>query len=255
MHARHQGLSGGGIIIAVVAVVIIGAGAAYMLSDVWRTKAKGAYKQFAEWTPENIAADPQGYLDFAEEKAKGALQDLKAADIRVNQQIGKLKAQKQESQGAIDAGDNALTELVGLYKAANEVGEGAWPIEWKGEERDQKWTQRQIVRLNREVESKKKLMKHVEAGLKKLETQQIRITEHRDRANEQLEQIATNRGILEVQAISDDLKETLVDMNAMLQTTVAVAGESTSDTFSLSDLAAEAETEVTDAELEAILNR
>ena len=67
--------------IAVIITVVIAAvvGGLYMFSDVFRTKANTQLTQWTEWTPENIAADPVNYLNFAEEQAKATLTKLEAA--------------------------------------------------------------------------------------------------------------------------------------------------------------------------------
>jgi len=61
---RKNGMSLTGIIVLIIVLVAIGVGVMYFTSDVYRTKIETAANQYAHWTPENIAKDPENYLTF-----------------------------------------------------------------------------------------------------------------------------------------------------------------------------------------------
>ena len=107
-----------------VAALLAGA---YFFSDVFSSKVDLAVKQFAEWTPENIAKDPEAYLEFCEQKTEAALEKLNAHDIAIQQSQGRIEKSRQEAQQKIDVGSTALKELKGLYLEAEDSGE--WPVQ------------------------------------------------------------------------------------------------------------------------------
>ena len=63
MHTHRKGGTTQLVIGAVALVVILG-GIIFYLSDPFSTRVKAGYKQFTEWTPENIAKDPVNYLNL-----------------------------------------------------------------------------------------------------------------------------------------------------------------------------------------------
>lgn len=235
-----------GIVLAVVAVLAV----MYFTSDVARTKIRVAADQYAHWTPENIAKDPENYLNFCEQEAEKALLGLKASEISVAQNSGKLQAMVQEATGKIGIGERALTQLKEAYAAAE--ADGKWPVTWEGAARDKDFVKRQIVALARQVEGQRTLKSKIENGLKNLDAQSTRIQEGRAQAQAQLAEIKTSREILKVQKITDDLTERLASIGAVIRTTSAIATESTA-TVSLDQLAASSVATVDESEFEAIM--
>jgi DNA repair exonuclease SbcCD ATPase subunit len=252
MQRNNRGAGVVGIVVGIVLVVVIIGGAAFFLSDVWRTRMKEGYSQFADWTPENIAKDPVNYLNFLEDQATQAMEKLKASDISVKQQRGRLQAMQEDNREKVRTGEKALEELKTEYKTA--VADGSWPLEYMGAERDEDWTKRQIMSFHSEVENKKALLDKLESGLNQLNAQEQKIREQRTQVQNQLSEIRSNREMLKVQAITDDLKDQLIDMKGMLAATVTSV-EDTSATISLDDLAASTATAVDEAKFEEILNQ
>jgi len=95
--------SSGGMRVIVIVLIILAAVIAglYFTSDVYRTRINAAANQYAHWTPENIAKDPENYLNFCEEEANKALLGLKASEISIAQNRGKLDA--MQNVGEVEA--------------------------------------------------------------------------------------------------------------------------------------------------------
>ena len=75
-----------------VLVGAIGAGL-YLWSDPFRAKVDDAVRQGSTWTPENIVADPEGYLSWASGELDRRTQDLgdhrgTSRDVRVRSAPG-----------------------------------------------------------------------------------------------------------------------------------------------------------------------
>jgi hypothetical protein len=249
MHNPERGITAVGALVGVVVLAVLVLGGLYAFSDVFRTKAKSTYRDFAEWTPENIAEDPINYLNFAEEQTKKALKKLKASEISIAQKRSKLEQMEADADRKIRAGNQALVELKGVYNAAEAAG--AWPADWKEQPRTRDWVRKQIVGIHGQVQGQEKLVGKVRSGLKQLEVQQGRVVEQRGQCQIQLTEIATNREMLKVQEITDDLTEQLVSMKGLL-TTIATTSED-EGVIQLDDLAAEAEASVDDTKFDAIM--
>jgi hypothetical protein len=237
--------------IVVVLAVLVGIGAImYFTSDVFSTKVDAGYNQFAHWTPENIAKDPENYLNFCEKQATKALDDLKVNEISLAQTRAKLDSMKEESTRKTAVGEKALAELKDTYQKADAAK--SWPVTWQGQPRDAEALKRQIVLLHKQVTAEKNLQAKLQTGITKMETQVGRIQEARGQAQGQLAEIRGSREILKVQKITDDLTKKLVDFRSAIQTTVSSVAE-TSGVVSLDQLASESVGSVSDAEFDQIM--
>jgi chromosome segregation ATPase len=250
MNPQARGITAvGAVVVVVVLLVVIGA-VMYFTSDVFSTKVDAAVDQFAHWTPENIAKDPENYLNFCEKQANKAIEDLKASEISVAQSRAKLETMRAEAKNKVAVGEKTLAELKELYTKA-EASNG-WPATWQGQPREKDWVRRQIVSLHGQVTSQRALLGKVEAGLNKLDVQVGRVQDGRAKAQEQIAEIKSNREILKVQKLTDDLTSRLVSMKGVLQATVNTAAETTG-VISLDQLAAETPATVDDAEFQKIM--
>ncbi|MEM8883857.1 MAG: hypothetical protein AAGD14_07310 [Planctomycetota bacterium] len=242
---------GAGVLVGILALLVIGGVGFYLWSDPFRTKTNEAFKQMSEWTPENIAKDPINYLNFCEEQTNLALEKLKTSEISIAQKRGQLVEMRSEADGKIKVGDKALAELKAAYTAA--AAAAAFPVTWSGKEYDKESCQKQIIGLDRQVKSQRSLHVKIDGSIKKLDIQKQRVIDQRAEARKQLTEIQSQREVLKVQQITDDLTTQLVDMKSVLQTVIATADES-SDMKTLDDLAAESASSVDQEEFDAIMN-
>ena len=251
---RHmRGAANTNLIFGVLILAIGTFGVLYFASDVFRTKTDATIRDMTEWTPENIAADPVNYLNFAEKQTQSTLQKLKANEISVNQQMAKLKSMQSEHQETIELGDKALNEVKTLYRDAS--AKQSWPVKFREKELDETMTKRQILNLAGQIDGKKKVLKTIATGIKKLEAQRSKISDARNQCQQQLAQIQTNRSMLEVQSITDDLKKQLVEMKGVLVSTTAVASADSDDLVSLDQLADDSAGSVDEAKFDEIMKR
>jgi chromosome segregation ATPase len=235
-------------VVALLVVVLVGW---YFISDTFRTKVDATADQMTKWTPENIAKDPVNYLNFCEQKTKQAIEDLKADRIAVEQNRAKLQSMRDTASNKVNVGRQALVQLVDTYKRTDSAN--VWPVAYEGSSRDKDWFKTNIVSLNKQVETQRTILTKVEAGLKKLDAQVVKIEKAQAEATTQLAEIGTNRELLKVQKLTDDLKDRLVSMKGALQGVVNTASE-TGATISLDQLAAESTPAADTAEFDKILN-
>lgn len=247
MNTRKAGQAKIGIVVLVIAAVIA---VMYFTSDVFRTKVNVAADQYAHWTPENIAKDPENYLNFCEQQAKAALMKLKASQIAVAQNRANLEAMHAEAAEKITLGNKALEELKALFTSAEAAG--SWPVTWQGGARDEDWVKRQIISFSRQVTSQESLKAKTAAGMKQLDVQATKIQEANAQAQEQIGEIKTSRETLKVQKITTDLSQQLSTIGATLRATISTASESTG-TITLDQLKAESATTVDETEFNKIM--
>lgn len=244
--------------IGIVVVLIILAGAAfagtYFFSDVFKTKVDSAVEQFAKWTPENIAKDPKGYLDFCEAQVKASIDKAKASEIAIGQKKGMCESKRDDAKKLIETGEKALTELKAAYLKAE--ADKAWPVSWQSTKLDQDAAKRQIMTLARQVKSQGELMSKYEAAIQQLTVSANKTAELKDRAKEQLAKIDASRATIKVQQITDDLKNTLVNMKGAIETSImGVASSDNTGSLSLEDIAAKNETKVDDKEFDKVMGK
>ena len=254
MNADRRGASKTAVIAGVVVVAAVVFGVAYFASDVFKTKVDTAYTDFAKWTPENIAKDPVNYLNFCEAQTNKAVEKLKASDIAIKQKIAKLESLKQDAEAKVALGKKALGELKTAYVKANDAN--SFPVTWAGATLDQNACKRQIVRTAGEIKTKENLVQMYDQANKQLHVQADKVLEARDEAAKQLASIATNREMLKVRSITDDIKKQLVDMKGVLESSVVgVSATTTGGSISLDDLAAQSATAVDDSKFDEIMKQ
>ena len=222
----------------------------YFTSDVGRTRLNEAGRQYARWTPENIAKDPENYLNFCEQECQEALLKLKASEIEIAQNRGALEAMLAGAKNKVAVGTRGLDELKDAYKQA--AAGAAFPFVWNGRSYTEETAKRDIVSLHRQVEAQRVVTTRAAAGVQRLDGQVARIQEGRAKAQEQLQEIATSRSMLKVNKITDELTRRLSSIGAAVQTTAGIAADSSAP-ISIDQLAEQQATAVDEGEFAKIM--
>jgi hypothetical protein len=247
----HESKSGAANVVAIVIVaMVLIAGVAYFTSDVWRTRMNVAATEYAKWTPENIAKDPENYLNFVEAEATKALTSLKASKISMAMKRAELVNTLDGTKKQIANGDRALDELKSLYSSAE--AEKKWPTTWQGRSMDEVATKSQILSLHKQVTGQKKLQTQVELALNKIGVQLQKIDEANTDTQSQLAEISTSREMLKVQKLTGDLTKQLASIKGSLEVTIGTISE-TSGPISLEQLTEQSAGVVDDAEFNKIM--
>lgn len=234
---QRRGAGAVGIIVGIVAVVLVALGALYLFSDVFKSGVNEQVNQIKNWTPENIANNPKGYLDFCQQQTEAALKGLKADEIRLAQTKGRLEQMRDDAAKQVSAGEKVLKEIVPQYVAQKDSAEVK--VTWGEKTLNKDQARKQISQLDRDVERQKSLKAKAEGGLRKLETEQSKLDDLRSKAKEQLAEIDYNRQLLAANKLSEDLKTRLVNMQAAVNATVSAAASTSDGTKSLSEITAE----------------
>jgi hypothetical protein len=247
----RTGVSTVGLVVGLVVLAAIVGGGLYIYSDVFHTKANAAFDQFAHWTPENIAKDPVNYLNFCEEQTKAAVTKLKASEIAIAQKKASIQTMVDDAKTQVAGGKVALDELKAVYVKAD--ADNKWPATWRTFTLEKDACKRQILKFAGEIKSKEDLLTKLDAAVAQLNVQSNKVQEARDKAGDQLAKITTNREMLKVQQITDDLKNNLVAMKGVIETSVVGVASGQTGAISLDDLAKQSQTTVDDSEFNKVM--
>lgn len=242
------------VVLGGLVILALGVGAfLYFGSDVFRTRIRSGYDQFAKWTPENIAKEPVLYLDFCETQTKDAIGKLKASEIAISQKRAKIESMCDDTRNKVTVGNKAMDELKAAYRKADAAN--AFPVDWQTRKLDKDQCKRQIMKLAGEIRSKTDLSAKLDGAVRQLDAQKTKVDDAREKAKEQLTKIDTNREMLKVQQITDDLKNNLVAMKGVIETSVVGVASAETGALSLDDLAKASETTVDDSEFDKIMSK
>jgi len=237
-------------IVGVLAVLVVGGAIWYFASDPFRTRVNDAVKQGTTWTPEQIAKDPVMYLNYCEEETTKALETLKASKIAVAQNRAKLETMRGDAQAQVTAGSTAVKDLLEKYKTAD--SSNVWPVSWNNLTLDKDKVKSTVVSYSKQVSIQQTLLNKCQSGLKSLDAQDSKIDQAQADAQTQLAEIKTNRELLKVQNLTNDLKDKLVTMQSAVRATVGAASEN-SGVPSLEDLKNQSTVQVDNTEFDKIL--
>lgn len=216
-----------------ILAVLVGGGL-YLFSDVFQGKIDRLRKDYSEWTPENIAQDPVGYLTWAqgeftriEGALKGHRQALMTRKIEVQ---AKLKAEtaaestltkilaglKNDYRGAVSTGDWADVKIDGRSVSEPEVRRLIL-------ETDEK-----LARAVRKQSAYRRYGDQVEEELKKVDKLLRDLQSKREEIDEQLEFVKMNKTVADYTALMNNV-------DSVLNTSKAI-GENETDKLSVDDL-------------------
>jgi len=203
----------GKIIGIVVALLVVAGAVYYFTSAVGRERMGSAWRQWAYWTPENIAKHPDLYLNFCEEDAKKSMEKLAAHEIAVRQNIARAKKEKIDAEASVAKSEKALGELRDVYNAPG----FEWPAVWEGRRYDEAAFKRQAKLFDDDSRRNRKVADFYTGHLRKAEPDLDRIQDARAEYQTTLADIRARRTMLKGSQMSDSLREQLNDLKINLQ--------------------------------------
>jgi hypothetical protein len=204
------------------------------------------------WRPQDILANPSGYLDACEHHTKAAMANLERSRAAIARKVVDLSKQQTESSRAVETLAIDLSRIKQEYRQAE--ASGRWPMTWKSRALSQPQAKQQIVATARQLELQQKTLAAAMAGIESLKKLDLKVQQSRDECQDQLTKIAASRAAVQVQRLSDDLKKQLIDMRTVLQAVTDDLTGSQRDLLTLDDLAAAADKEADQAKFDRIMN-
>lgn len=224
-------------------------------SDVLDTKLKEAHNQFAKWTPENIAKNPQLYLKFCEDETNKAIERMKANEISIQQKKATLEPKLREVSEQLTVGTKALAELKVKFREATGEGGSGFPVKWMNMELTEEKVKKQIMTLAGEVQSREKLKTMWTNAVAQLSKAKGDISLQRDKAKGQLANIAVSMETLKIQDISNELAGQLANMGGMLAGLVDFQPEDPNQIVGLDFIAQQSDSVVDDEKFDEIMGK
>ena len=225
---------------------------AYKTSDVWRTKIRKMGDGYAKWTPENIVKWPREYLDFCADEARKMMESLKASDIAIAQNKAGLDLKLATADKQIHYGAKALEELKTLYRAATAKGKAWKDIAWEGVTLDREAAKRHILSLDSQIKSVTVLKNTLEGAIGTMAAQTVKVHESMTDLTSQMAEIAVNREILNVNALSGQMAQKMSSIKGVLQSTAGVISK-TGGIVTLETLAESRAERIDDSAFDAIM--
>jgi hypothetical protein len=233
---RHRpGLIGFGILVGIVVLVLVIGAVAYFASDPLRQRVDDAYRGATEWTPENIAADPSGYLSWAYGEMDRIEEDLQARQIALRRMVRETERDVDVEAAQVVRRETSLTTLKDIYRSAE--AEAAWPVTVdSGQQMDEAEARALILQAD------KALQQSLEK-IDRYEVAQTRINQELRNVEESLSLLQSQRGDLshqiEMARLDETLRgyESLVDTVTSLTDTTAALAESSPNDLTIDDFA------------------
>jgi len=210
-------------------------------------------KQYAYWTPENIAKDPENYLVFCERESQNALDRLEVNEREIIRRQAEIKKIGADATVEADASEKLLADLKSAYTKA-ETG-GGFPFTHTAFPREsltQDVAKRKIVNAYKQVEGERKIIAQTESALRQLEANIITIHETRDELHQQLRSIKVSRTMLSVGKITDETTQRLAAIGAIVQSTFDVTTD-VSAPINLDSFSTRQSGEIDDADFSKIM--
>ena len=195
-------------------VLLVGGGAVVYESDYLRTLFSARQRELTDWTPDNIAKHPTEYLDFCEQKVRGALDKVKSSRVSIAQARAKVTDMRDDAANKAAVGQTVLRELKDLYGATAKTN--AWPVTYKRQPVDEAWVRHNVEQLHAQVGAKQRLAGKCDDALARLQAQADRLPDVESKANQQLAEIQSSREMLKIDGVTDGLKAQMAEMRGLV---------------------------------------
>lgn len=197
-----------GTIVGVLA--ILGAGL-YLFSPPFRSTVENAARSASEWSPEQMQADPDGYLSHFESKLDEAETSMQTSRIAILQKRGKLVGEQDRLEKRVITGHALMDNL------KREHQQVSFEVSNTDKQR--------AVNIAQQLDSNTKILRAVEAGIKtldgelqKVETQLVNISAERYKVMTKREAIKIGKIVADINADLISVDDLFIEFNADLGT-------------------------------------
>ena len=204
------------ILLTMGSLAAIAVAVAYTISEPAKGQIDDTIKEATTWTPERIAADPTGYLNWAERQAQRSMRDLDAEQHKVAQQWNAFERDQTAVDEKIAIGKGGLTELKKIYRGVTDDANLSFPYPYEGVYHDERWYKESIVNLDEEVDSLMLDRGYISAGIKRLDVEVGKIEKMKATAKGQQRDIAVAKRELSLGKIAEGISGRLENINAAM---------------------------------------
>jgi len=248
---EHRNGSAAAIVIGLIAVVVVGLGVFYVVSDPFSTSVDSAFEGATEWTSENIQANPVGYLSWAGKQVEKTENDLKTSELSLTTNINKAKRKMEKAEAEISTYQAFVDEAIAGYKKAKK--EDSFPVMVRGQSLDEPTLKKMTVEASTKLKASKdlkgafqKMLTTLDKKLTEVKSKQTEVMKMKVKLESDLEIAKTNKTVDGIEGIGDRL-------GAIMDTSQALAG-ATTDAPSLDSMLAPSGEQQVDTDFEALLS-
>jgi len=210
-----------GIVVGLIVLLLIGGGIWFFVSKPFHQQVKDKFTQATQWTPENIKADPVGYLSSALEEVGQTEKKLQASELSLSTK--KNTATRALEKQTADKSDyeKLLNDFKDAYTTAS--AQKKWPVRVRNSEFDEMGLKRKIVECNDKIKNTSELVdtyskteKVIGDKLAEIENKLADVTKLKNKLSTNIEIAKVNQSVEDIGAIGDQL-------NAIVDTSSALA--------------------------------
>ncbi len=239
-------------LLGILLLAVIVFGGAYLVSDPFRTKVNAIFKSATTWTDENIAKNPQGYLQWALAEFDGLEDALRGRRVGLRAQLNSLQRKQEADARQAQIVHERLQDLKSAYRTAADAN--AFPVTLNGLRADEDEMRQLIIEADQRLELYARNARHYElalprtkSDLQRVESALDALRDRRGEVSRQLQQVQVDAALSDIEGIDDRI-------NALLDSTRSIASEA-GQTLRLDDVLLENPSELDRRRFEEIMRR
>ncbi len=218
---NKSGREGLSIILILMVLLIIAGTGFYFYSDVFQTKINEAARQATKWTPENIQADPVGYLTWAKAECNTSLTSMKARGLSLRTKVNEASRELKVRDADKKAFEELLTEAKETYRKADEAQ--AWPASLRGATLSEKQLKNKIVETYQRIESDTAIASAYQNSITTFTAQLDKIEQKTNEIDQLKRKLSTDLEVAKVNMTTKGLEGIVERVNAIIDTSAAMS--------------------------------
>lgn len=180
----------------------------------FRHRAVDAYQKYGGWTEEARAADPVGFIDYAEGKLRGHLTDMQ----RTTQDLAKAREQLRQAMDKTRASAEAADQMAESFRAAYRKAEAdsSYPAYLEGRDYDQAKLIEQVRLILQQRSDGQQALVQLEQTAQKAAQRETDLLAQTARIKAALEMLPAQRAIAEAHELTGETEKTWAEVNDLI---------------------------------------
>lgn len=174
----------------------------------------------ADWTPERMAKDPQGYLQWADQRAQEQIAQRQARLATMAQQRADIEARRQQFESNLADVQNIHDRMQRAYRAADD--EDRWPLSMAGQTFSRERAKAVLDRTQKYLDERKSLAQSYDESVGRVDQVTALVKKDIDDLNTlrdhlaiDLEKVRLNNGMAELDQLHSTQAEVETTANSL----------------------------------------
>jgi hypothetical protein len=185
-----------------------------------------------EWTPDEIAKDPESYMKWADAQVAKQIGDRKSRLASLSARLVDIQAKRQTLQEKLDAVKNIHDRMETAMRRADD--EDRWPLQMGGQSYEQSEAKAIVEQSSKYIEDRRSLAVAYDQAVEKVQAMSVLLTAQvedlnrlRERLALDLERVRLSQGMEEL----ENLKKTTAEISGYAKTVGTMADETLNETL------------------------